>query len=54
VPLIGFAPWLLYDMIIRDAPLNITNTVSGLVCLLTVVALVRYRCAQPRTYQTVR
>ena len=43
VLLVGFLIWLLYGLVIGDVPLIVTNTVSGLVCLLTVVVLLRFR-----------
>ncbi len=43
VLLIGFALWLLYGCVISDVPLIVTNSVSGVVCLFTVVVLLRFR-----------
>jgi uncharacterized protein with PQ loop repeat len=43
VLLIGFILWLLYGLTIGDVPLIVTNIMSGLVCLLTVVVLLRFR-----------
>ncbi len=48
VLLIGFVLWLLYGLVIGNVPLIVTNTVSGLVCLLTVVVLLRYRPSRPK------
>jgi MtN3 and saliva related transmembrane protein len=54
VLLIGFVLWLLYGLIIGDVPLIVTNTMSGLVCLLTVVVLLRYRRARPKARRTTK
>jgi MtN3 and saliva related transmembrane protein len=45
---VGFVLWLLYGLVIGDVPLIVTNIVSGLVCLFTVVVLLRFRRARRR------
>ncbi len=53
VLLVGFLIWLLYGLVIGDVPLIVTNTVSGLVCLVTVVVLLRFR-RHPEVEKTPR
>jgi MtN3 and saliva related transmembrane protein len=48
VLLVGFGLWLIYGLVIRNLPLIITNTVSMLICIITVAVLVHYR---PRSDQ---
>ncbi len=43
VLLVGFGLWLFYGLVIRDLPLVITNTMSMLICIITVAVLVHYR-----------
>src|SRR5689334_907273 len=43
VLLVGFVLWLLYGLTLGNMPLILTNTVATLVCLTTVVVLLRFR-----------
>jgi uncharacterized protein with PQ loop repeat len=51
VLLVGFGLWLIYGLVIRNLPLIITNTVSLLICILTVAVLVHYRPRSERRHQ---